>query len=105
MPVYDYDCPHCGPFEELRPMAEFDRPQSCPVCGEAAPRVMLSAPGLALMEAGRRHAFATNEKSAHAPSRSHGHGANCGCAAHGGRKRQGAAAKSFPGTRPWMISH
>lgn len=104
MPVYEYACPHCGPFEELRPMAEFQVPQPCPSCGAPAPRVVLTAPGLALMEAGRRTAFATNERSSHAPRQIGGHGPNCGCSAHGGRKRP-AAAKSFPSARPWMISH
>lgn len=104
MPVYDYACPQCGPFEELRPMAEFQAPQACPSCGEESPRVVLTAPGLALMEAGRRTALATNERSANAPKRAGGHGPNCGCAAHGGAKRS-TAAKSFPSARPWMISH
>ncbi len=32
MPTYDYECADCGPFSEVRPMAEFDRPQPCPDC-------------------------------------------------------------------------
>ena len=42
-------------------------PQSCPDCGSESPRVMLTAPMLANMDAGRRTAFATNERSAHEP--------------------------------------
>jgi putative FmdB family regulatory protein len=30
MPVYDYDCTRCGPFTELRPMAECEAPLACP---------------------------------------------------------------------------
>ena len=45
MPTYDYECPDCGPFTELRPMAEFDRPQPCPDCAQQAPR-LLTAPAL-----------------------------------------------------------
>lgn len=36
MPMYDYQCPHCGEaFEELRPMAERDT-AACPRCGKTA---------------------------------------------------------------------
>ena len=45
MPTYDYECPDCGPFNEVRPMAEFDQPQPCPDCNQAAPR-LLTAPAL-----------------------------------------------------------
>src|SRR5262249_10089248 len=40
MPTYDYDCGRCGPFSESHPMAEFDRPQPCPGCGDSAPRAL-----------------------------------------------------------------
>ena len=46
MPTYDYGCETCGPFSESRPMAEFAQPQPCPICGDLAPRVVLSAPAL-----------------------------------------------------------
>ena len=42
MPNYDYDCGRCGPFRESHPMAEFELPQSCPACGDAAPRALTS---------------------------------------------------------------
>lgn len=45
MPTYDYECPDCGPFSEVRPMAEFDRPQPCPDCSNPAPR-LLTAPAV-----------------------------------------------------------
>jgi putative FmdB family regulatory protein len=55
MPTYDYECPDCGPFSEVRPMAEFDRPQPCPDCSNPAPR-LLTAPALSggaqMMDAG-----------------------------------------------------
>ncbi len=28
MPVYDYQCDDCGPFSEMRPMAECEKPSS-----------------------------------------------------------------------------
>jgi putative FmdB family regulatory protein len=40
MPTYDYECETCGPFSENHPMAEFDKPQPCPDCGEMAQRLL-----------------------------------------------------------------
>ena len=40
MPTYDYDCGRCGPFSESHSIAEFDLPQSCPGCGDPAPRAL-----------------------------------------------------------------
>ena len=48
MPVYDYACDDCGTFTALRPMSAFDLPCGCPDCGVEAPRVMLTAPALAI---------------------------------------------------------
>jgi putative FmdB family regulatory protein len=101
MPAYDYACPRCGPFTEQRPMAEYQEPQACPDCGEAAPRMLTRAPSFAAMDGALRVALATNERSAHAPRRSaggHAHGPSCThCAA--------PKMKSSPAKRPWMISH
>jgi putative FmdB family regulatory protein len=113
MPVYDYLCSECGPFTELLPMAECDAPQPCPGCGDFAPRAFLTAPHFTLMSAERRLAHATNERSAHAPERlgdfKARHGAGCACCS-GRLSKRGVmkgknGAKSFPGSRPWMISH
>jgi putative FmdB family regulatory protein len=111
MPVYEYLCNDCGPFTDIRPMAECEAPLDCPGCGVESPRVLLTAPYFATMSAERRKAHATNERSAHAPQRSSDtkHGAGCGCC--GGKKsmrytRRGKnGSKSFPTARPWMISH
>jgi putative FmdB family regulatory protein len=112
MPVYDYLCERCGPFSDMRPMADCDRPNACPRCGRDAPRAFLTAPYLAAMPAGRRLAHATNERSAHAPATlsrmEASHGAGCGCCSGQSLragKRGKSGAKSFPGSRPWMISH
>jgi len=113
MPVYDYLCADCGPLTELRPMAECDSSLPCPGCGGEAPRAYLTAPYFATMSSERRLAHATNERSVHAPrtlaDMEAKHGAGCGCC--GGKKsmrymRRGKnGAKSFPTSRPWMISH
>ena len=118
MPTYGYICSDCGPFERFRPMAESAEPSDCPACGVSAPRVILTAPHMATMDAGARKAHATNEKSSHAPHLStrearqggHGHGAGCSCCSGGGKKQSRAVytadgSKTFPSARPWMISH
>jgi len=91
-------------------MASYAAPHPCPGCGAAAPRALLSMPALGMMDAGRRAALATNERSAHAPevsSRTGRHPAGCGCCTSGRTGLAGApgAVKGFPSKRPWMISH
>ena len=105
MPLYDYACANCGVFTALRPMAEYLEPNDCPSCGTPAPRVIVTAPRLGNMDTGRRAAFATNERAAHAPARSstHVHGPSCGYSTN--NRQATGAAKTFPGTRPWMLSH
>jgi putative FmdB family regulatory protein len=112
MPVYDYLCGRCGPFTEMRPMADCDLPHDCPGCGREAPRAFLTAPYFATMSAERRLAHATNERAAAAPHRlsdiKKAHGAGCGCCTARSlrsTKRGRNGAKSFPASRPWMISH
>jgi putative FmdB family regulatory protein len=112
MPVYDYLCSECGPFTDMRPMAECETPLECPACGASAPRVILTTPHLATMPAAKRQAHAANERSAHAPrslswlKSSHGTGCAC-CSGKLARKatRNKDGSKSFPASRPWMISH
>jgi len=116
MPFYDYLCQRCGPFTEVRPMAESADPQACPECGKSAPRAFLTAPYCSAISAELKVAHATNERSASAPKSLSGlrqsHGSGCGCCSgrslsSKARKNagDGAAAKSYPGRRPWMLSH
>jgi len=117
MPLYDYVCAGCGPFEALAPMNRYAEPCDCPVCGSAAPRALLTAPRLAVMDGVRRRAFETNERSRHAPThstaegralgRASGHVPGCSCCSGTKTKASTAAngAKAFPSKRPWMISH
>jgi hypothetical protein len=94
-------------------MSECDSPSRCPSCGFQAPRAFLTAPNLATMSGERRRAHATNERSTHAPQRladmKSKHGAGCSCCSGklSTRKtlRGKNGAKSFPTSRPWMISH
>lgn len=77
MPTYDYSCATCGPFSEVRSMAEFAQPQPCPTCGDAAPRAFLSAPALG--------GSAKNEAAAPSPIRPHPGGCRCCAAPSAGR--------------------
>lgn len=112
MPMYDYECPDCGVFADLRPMSLSDAPHVCPICGTASPRVIISAPRLATMSAAKRNAHATNERSAHEPRHGGKHVCGAGCS-HSHGKPAGAEAatkadqalKTFPQKRPWMVSH
>ena len=63
MPTYEYMCKKCGPFTQLRPMAECELPSACPECGTRAPRVLLTAPGCLTMSAEARQAGAKYERS------------------------------------------
>ena len=112
MPVYDYLCPECGPFEVSRPMAEYKLPHDCPACGFSSSRIT-SAPQLNIMPGSLRKAHARNEKSAHAPkvSRSCCSGGTCShhkTSSTNAAQKEGAPAllKAQKGVRrPWQISH
>ena len=119
MPTYDYACSRCGGFDALRTLAARNDPCACPVCGSAASRVFVSAPRLACTSPEQRRALETNERSQNAPrsSRDTGesyarlrHPSGCGCCSTAGTKRGATVttpngSKTFPGKRPWMISH
>ena len=118
MPTYDYHCPACGDFDALRTMATRNDDVDCPDCGIAAPRVLASAPRLALMADTTRIAMDTNERARHEPKRSadlaRRHPSNCSCCSTGNSGKRGQRSttvtsasgnKAFPTKRPWMISH
>lgn len=93
-------------------MSEYELPSDCPDCGTKAPRVMLTAPVCLNMTAQSRLAHATNERNANAPatlsSLKSAHGAGCACCSPSNSRltRRGkSGTKSFPTSRPWMISH
>jgi putative FmdB family regulatory protein len=116
MAFYDYTCPACGDFSLWRKLAERDLPAACPTCQAAAARA-LSAPNLSLMPAGRRQAFARNEKSRHEPgvTRRHQCGTGCGCGSRATPTRKSTRtvnlgkAGQFQSPnqvkRPWMLGH
>ena len=77
MPLYDYECDHCGPFRDWGSMKETAMPADCPACGDLAPRT-ISAPFIAGMNPYTRNAHQRNEKSADSPQEitktTHDHG-------------------------------
>ena len=112
MPIYDYVCAGCGPFEARRAMRESSEDAVCASCSMPAPREV-SAPRLNLMSSANRYAETRNEKSAHEPdvvhrlapngvSDSNGHSHR-----HSHSKPHPAKHKHRPHTpkRPWMLGH
>lgn len=122
MPVYDYLCPHCGPFDALRPMRDAASPAACPGCGQDAPRTLLNAPRLSSMGSEKIMAHTINERARHEPFSTRGraaaeagrwqriggqrHGSGCGCCSpRTGGTSERTGNRMIPGQRPWMISH
>lgn len=66
MPIYDFLCEDCGPFEEKRSFGETATPAACPVCGGDARRVY-SMPNTRTMPAALSNAIHHSEKSAYEP--------------------------------------
>jgi putative FmdB family regulatory protein len=100
MPIYEYACPHCGPFSTMCRMSESALPLDCPSCGGVSPRIP-SAPGLARMSANARTAMERHEKSAHEPQRLRD--------VKAGERAQGRSKAvrrvPAPNARPWMLGH
>src|SRR5690606_33920936 len=100
-----------GIFEAVRSMKQSGEPQSCPDCGELAPRVVITAAAFAGMPAAQRAAHAINERSTHEPKTSESlkHKSGCSCCSSSARTstilKLPDGSKTFPTKRPWMISH
>ncbi len=94
MPLYEFVCRECGPFEERRSLEEPREMVSCPGCGAGARRVY-SVPGVKRIAPGLSGAMDRVEKSAHEPEvvrRPAGDVAP----GHGHRHAHG---------RPWALGH
>ena len=66
MPVYEYACEACGPFELWAPAGDAGAARACPACGASALR-RFTSPGLARTPAALRSARDREERSADAP--------------------------------------
>jgi putative FmdB family regulatory protein len=66
MPIYEFLCERCGPFDLWRSFDEAGAAQTCPVCRSVAKRVY-SAPGFARTPPALASARDRAEKSAYEP--------------------------------------
>lgn len=66
MPMYEFVCETCGPFEQRRSMSEAGEPMECPACYAVATRVY-SLPNLVRTSIVERTARSRNEQSADQP--------------------------------------
>jgi putative FmdB family regulatory protein len=66
VPVYEFFCEDCGPFEQRHSFTEAGAPIACPSCGRKARRVY-SVPNIRRMPAALSGAMGHAEKSAHEP--------------------------------------
>lgn len=67
MPIYDFVCEDCGPFEQRRSFTEAGEPMACPSCEKEARRVF-SMPNTRSMPVALSGAMNRAEKSAHEPA-------------------------------------
>lgn len=79
MPLYEYECAHCGPFSDFRPMADYALPAICPNCSAEAPRALISVPAMVAGGVLRPATPAPPTSSASGLSAGGGHGAGCRC--------------------------
>lgn len=106
MPIYQYTCADCGPFENAAPISRFADPCDCPTCGALSPRNLLSVPQLSKLAPSARNAHAVNERSAHSPKRAKANGLKpMGPKINGKALTRADGSKSLSGGRPWMLSH
>lgn len=125
MPVYEFQCSSCGVVERFLSIAARNVACQCPHCSKAVRRIIATAPRLQSKGREGVHAAQVNERAQHDPvrgsqahavselSRRQGnsstgrHPAGCGCCKGGatGTVTHADQSKSFPGRRPWMISH
>ena len=92
MPIYEYSCPACGPFEELRDLRLAGEPVPCPECTGLAPRAFSLAVGASSSspaERALRDRAGSGEPRVASPASGGDH------ARHEPTRRE----------RPWMIGH
>jgi putative FmdB family regulatory protein len=95
VPVYEFVCDDCGPFEQRRSLAEAGDQMACPSCGREARRVY-SMPNSRKMPAALSAAMARAEKSAHEPEVNQ--------RPAGGQTSSGKKFQHSHG-RPWTLGH
>ena len=66
VPTYGFQCPACGRFDVIRPMADASAPATCPTCGQDGRRTF-GAPALRALAPDLRRALDAGARSADAP--------------------------------------
>src|ERR1700712_4864387 len=66
LPTYGYECPPCGGFLVVRPMAEATGTAACPECGRTARRTF-GSPGVRTLDPDVRRALDISATSAEQP--------------------------------------
>lgn len=87
MPLYEFRCDDCGPFDLWRSMAESDQPAHCPTCEEPGKRIF--SPPMVLSGSLRLKQEKREPQLVKRPE----------------REPEKPKARSHNGGRPWMISH
>lgn len=90
MPLYEFRCSVCGPFEQWRSLAQAGEPMACPNCKLAAKRIYSVAGLLTTPSALRQRIEQSAEPKVTKRDRHHH------AASHQHNHQQG---------RPWMIGH
>lgn len=97
MPLYEYACEACGPFEAWSTMDKAAAPCRCPDCDRTGSR-QIAAPMLAAMNGTLRNALERADRSSSEPAVvSRNHLGNCGCRMCGSGKAVGS--------RRWALGH
>ena len=105
MPTYDYTCEDSADFEVVRTINDRDAPCPCPYCGKTTQRTVLNAPNVSTLSGHVRVAHAVNEEAADNPKRLSADGpGRVGAGVGRGGTKASDGSKSFPESRPWMIS-
>jgi putative FmdB family regulatory protein len=110
MPIYEFECPEHGVFEELRSISECSTPALCQGCGALAARI-LSRPNLAALPRSEVIARDRNEKSRFEPTVSNGPSLPTEGRSRSVHKHKHEPAKKpgeacvYSGPRPWVIEH
>ncbi|MCA1296790.1 FmdB family zinc ribbon protein [Stappia indica] len=100
MPLYNYICEECGPFDSWETMSNAANACACPACSEPSARDV-AAPRLNLMNTTLRRAMSRSEKSGSEPKVvKRSHLAGCGCALC-----KVGPQKPTPTRHKWMIGH
>lgn len=97
MPLYEFLCASCGPFEQRRVMSQAGEPVPCPDCAVPAPQV-ISAPNLRHTTPLQRMMLNRNEAGAEPHVAKHPSGEE-----HAAPHK--AKHEHHRKHRPWMLGH